>query len=74
MRKRDELDGVPGSCLAKAADDEWVFVLRAQDMSAPMAIRSWLEWNRRTLSPEKIAHAEQCIREMEAWPTRKLPD
>jgi len=40
-------------------------------------VRFWLENAQRqgaVISPEKIAHAQRCIEEMEAWPTRKLPD
>lgn len=73
MRKVDEIAD-PNSCLNKAADEEYIFVLRAQDMTAPMLVKAWLGWNHATLSPEKIAHAEACIAAMEAWPHRKLPD
>jgi hypothetical protein len=65
------------SCLAKVADDEPIFVLRAQDVTAPMVIEFWLEnalGHGAQLAPEKIAHAQECIAAMVAWPTRKFPD
>jgi hypothetical protein len=40
MRKRDELSD-PNSCLNKAADDEFLFVLLARDEDAPETIRFW---------------------------------
>lgn len=40
MIKRDELSS-PNSCMAKALDDEMVFVLLARDKAAPAAILHW---------------------------------
>lgn len=40
MQKLEELKH---GCIAKAADDELVFVLRAQDAIAPATIRFWAE-------------------------------
>lgn len=45
-------------CLDKCGDDEPIFVLRAQDFTAPMAVRFWLD----------------NAKEQGAEPTRKLPD
>lgn len=42
MRKKDELSN-PSSCLNRAADDEPIFVLRANDPSAPTAVAAWAE-------------------------------
>src|SRR5271166_5743150 len=39
MRKSDELKGP--SCLTNAADDEPLFVLRANDELAPKIVRAW---------------------------------
>lgn len=61
-------------CLRKAADDEPIFVLRAQDKTAPDAIRLWAETNRSTLTHEKYQSARDLANEMEAWPDRKYPD
>lgn len=43
-------------CLGKAADDEPVFVLRAQDMHACSLVLQWAKWNRRN-APEKAEEA-----------------
>lgn len=37
MRKRDELTD-PNSCMNKASDDEWTFVLLGRDAAAPGAV------------------------------------
>jgi hypothetical protein len=42
VKKHDELTD-PTSCLNKARDDEYLFVLRAHDVAAPMAIRHWTD-------------------------------
>lgn len=41
MRKRDELSN-PRSCLNRARDDEWLFVLLGRDVTAPATIRFWI--------------------------------
>jgi hypothetical protein len=41
MRKREELTN-PASCLSRARDDEWVFVLLGRDVAAPAAVRAWI--------------------------------
>ncbi len=41
MRKRDELTD-PNSCLNKARDDEFLFVLLGRDKAAPAAVRAWI--------------------------------
>lgn len=60
-------------CLGRAADDEEVFVLRAQDESAPTVVRRWATWNMQTLSPKKLKDALDLADRMEAWPARKKP-
>ena len=42
MRKRDELTD-PQSCMSRAKDDEWTFVLLGRDAAAPYTIRAWAE-------------------------------
>ena len=80
--KRSEL--VSG-CFASAAQDEPVFVLRAQDATAPDFVRAWAQRYRQLhgesvmgwTDPKKKAKYEdamKCADAMEAWPTRKLPD
>ena len=41
MRKRDELSD-PKSCLNKARNDEWLFVLLGRDIAAPAAVEAWI--------------------------------
>lgn len=64
-----------GGCFAKAAVDEPLFVLRAQDKLAPIVIRLWAElaaFNGAGL--EKVHEAKRLAFEMEQWPNRKMPD
>ena len=71
--KREEL--VSG-CIAKAADDEPVFVLRAQDMLAPDIVREWAKRAAYLLGPNhpKVQESLKLASLMEQWPTRKYPD
>jgi hypothetical protein len=63
------------SCLQKAADDEPIFVLRAQDMLAPGLVRQWANQAKfKGCPPEKVLEAYELADRMERWPTRKLPD
>jgi hypothetical protein len=41
MRKRDELAD-PNSCLNKAADNEWLFVLLGRDQASAATVRFWV--------------------------------
>jgi hypothetical protein len=41
MRKRDELNSAH-SCMSKAREDEFTFVLLARDVAAPATIRFWV--------------------------------
>lgn len=75
-------------CFAKAADDEPLFVLRAQDTFAPALIRAWRNyfWNAHTVagpngtvwdsqkSYDKWFAAGETMKAMEEWPTRKTAD
>lgn len=72
MIKRDELIN---GCIAKAADDEPVFVLRATDKLAPGLIRQWAaQAHALGMSWAKAGEALKLADMMEAWPERKLPD
>ena len=42
MKKRDELSD-PASCMNRAKDDEWTFVLLGRDMAAPVAVQAWID-------------------------------
>lgn len=65
------------TCLIKAADDEPIFVLRAQDALAGQTVRFWAirlrEENGGIASP-KVVEAFALAAQMDAWPTRKIPD
>ena len=62
-------------CADKAADDEPIFTLRAQDKLAPMVVRYWAELAEDAGSPAaKVEEALRCADEMDAWPTKKVPD
>ena len=71
-----ELAAQGKGCLGKAADNEPVFVLRAQDRSAAKLVRLWADLAREQggCSQVKIDEAYKLATQMEAWPTRKYPD
>jgi hypothetical protein len=56
-------------CLGKAADDEPVFVLRAKDPAAVLAVRIWcsIALALGAHEPEKIADAEVEASRMQCW-------
>jgi hypothetical protein len=73
MRKRDELTD-PNSCMSRARNDEWTFVLLGRDRAAPAAVRAWVEerirLGKNVRSDPQIVEAERWIdsvlREQEA--------
>ncbi len=63
-------------CLGKAAPDEPVFILRAQDLHADYAVECWAD-----AAAVMLGHAHPKVQEalllaenMRKWPNRKLPD
>ena len=68
MLKRDELT-LSSSCINKARDDEYVFVLLARDKAAPVAIRAWIaeriRLGKNIPSDPQILEAEHAARQME---------
>ncbi len=59
----------------KCLDEEPIFVLRGQDVLAPMAVEAWAEWAAKLqVKPEKILEAYQCAQAMREWNPRKVPD
>ena len=64
MRKRDELTCL-ASCLNRARDDEWLFVLLGRDAAAPVAVRAWIEerirLGKNTRDDPQISEAERWI-------------
>jgi hypothetical protein len=70
---RDAISG--RGCLGKAADNEPVFVLRAQDKLAALLVDDWAEMAEHKGCPkEKVAEAQEIANAMRAWPKRKNPD
>jgi hypothetical protein len=73
-------------CLARAAMDEPIFVLRAQDKSAPKLVRQWAEnFRQHHVKAETKGHALaiaitkhtgalEVADAMEAWQSRKQAD
>jgi hypothetical protein len=62
-------------CIGKAADDELIFTLRAQDRCAPTAIRAWASMAHELGTPvAKINEALILANQMELWHVRKTPD
>jgi hypothetical protein len=69
--KREEFDlmAMGKGCLGKAADDEPLFILRAHDPAAPLAVRIWCNIARFLAchEAEKIADAEGLAMRMQTW-------
>jgi hypothetical protein len=67
MRKRDEMAD-PRSCLNKARDDEWLFVLLGRDPAAPAAVRAWIQerirLGKNTPGDPQLVEAEGWARRM----------
>lgn len=56
------------SCLANVADDEPIFVLRAQDKLAPVLVNLWCDLARmHGCSSAKIGEAGVLIHHMKTW-------
>lgn len=61
--------------LGKAAHDEPVFILRAQDMLASGLVDQWATLARQSGVPmDKVNEARLLAKQMRAWPNRKIPD
>lgn len=73
--KREELD-THGSCLDRAAEDEPLFILRAQDRLAPHLVRIWAHAAAVCGAPDaKVAGALETADRMEEWGgAKKVPD
>jgi hypothetical protein len=63
------------TCLAKAADDEPIFVLRASDPIAHECVRHWAAhalW--KGVPPLKVQQALDVADQMREYPHKKTPD
>ena len=70
-----ELAAEGKGCLGKAADDEPVFILRAQDIFASGLVEAWAHsLEERGGDLEKVREARRLAMLMRAWPRRKVPD
>lgn len=74
MNKKDELAEGAKGCLGKAKDDEMLFILRAQDESAPKVVLHWIAKNFENASEDKLREAFECALKMKGWHTRKKAD
>lgn len=80
MIKRDELKGP--SCLTHAADEEPLFVLRANDELAPQLVRDWarrylVQKDRPTgaASAQQLAKVDEALelaQQMETWKAARV--
>lgn len=62
-------------CLGKAADDEPVFILRAQDMLAADLVDKWaIDAQLLGCNWDKVREAKELAQAMREWPRRKNPD
>ena len=75
MKKLDELTD-PRSCLNRAADDEPLFVLRANDEIAPSVVRQWaqayliLKGGSPSMTFDQLAKCDEAMllsHQMEKW-------
>lgn len=79
MATKSEILSDPNSCLNKAADDEPLFILRAQDVLAPIAVQYWAKLVTQSCQPnldvvEKVSDACLVATSMQTYRQRKLPD
>ena len=52
----------PGSCWNRAKDDEPIFVLRANDESAPDIVRMWALWYKRSKGGLRVMSERQRVK------------
>jgi hypothetical protein len=62
------------SCIRKAADDEPLFVLRAQDQSSPSVVMYWISCNFLNAPEDKLREAFELAISMRKWPIQKAAD
>jgi len=72
MLKKDEMSRQ--GCLSKADQNEMLFILRAQDKTAPKVVLHWIAKNFDTAPIEKLTEAFDCAIQMRLHKTKKLPD
>jgi hypothetical protein len=73
VKKRDELSD-PNSCLNRADEDEFVFVLLGRDPSGAAAIRAWVSDRvRRGINRLADDQIQSALRMAAAWDRRNSP-
>ena len=72
MLKRLELSA-PGSCLNKAGPEEPIFVLRAKDRIAAMAVRHWATMAFGAHEKTKIDEAMKWADDADKWRQENVP-
>jgi hypothetical protein len=73
--RHDDPDYASKTAAGCEADGEPVFLLRAQDRWAPLALYHWASFVENNLSNNGLANeARRIAGEMAKWPTRKEPD
>lgn len=72
MQKREALLN-PESCLNKAAPDEPLFILRANDPIAAQTIRHWVTMSQEHHEPAKLMLALMTADEFEKWRQQRYP-
>ncbi len=60
--------------IAKPGDDEQIFILRAQDITAPKIVMEWIAENFFNVSDQKLRDAIECALRMKAYEHKKIPD
>ncbi len=69
MKKFDELTD-PKSCMSRAREDEWTFVLLGRDQATPETIRFWcerrIELGKNKADDPQIVEARACADAIEA--------
>lgn len=73
MLKKVEMSS-PTSCLNKAASDEPVFVLRAKDRVAAMAVLHWATMAEGIHEQERIDEARMLAQTMVEWRNRNVAE
>lgn len=67
------LEVLRNPCVKKLKAGEPFFVLRGQDVSAPIFVEGWASYNKTSIDPQKFAGAQDIAVRMRNWLWRKSP-
>ena len=73
MLKQEEIEN-DNSCLNQAGENEFIFVLRGQDISSPLVVLEWIKLNFETASKDKLKKAFNTALNMRETLKRKIAD